>query len=112
MGSWVNAGKITLKDGVGPCPGKPNSKVVISSTHPGVYEVRCFTKKDVRLYCDSDCPMYAKNSMCAHTLAAAFNMGSLDRYLEFKRPSMSSVIKQSIPQYAGEKENEKRNKQL
>lgn len=107
FGSWTNAGKIIEQGGIGPCPGKENSRVVISLSGTGLHEVKISWAGGLSLACDAKCPMYTMRKICAHTLAVAHGLDHLESYLLRCKPTFQSIIQSSIPLYAGRKDNEK-----
>ena len=74
--SWINAQKITDKNGVGSFPGSELKRVVISLSQGDACHTVTISRSR-QLQCDLKCPKYKLHKLCAHTIAVAFQCGLL-----------------------------------
>ena len=107
-GSWANAGKIILKNGVGFFPGDESNRVVISLTSSSCHTVTLSGAEKLSIKCDTTCERFKVYNMCAHCLAVAYTVDGLQKFLMHCSRTLSSLVKNSMPEFAGRKENEKR----
>ena len=104
-GSWSNANKIADKKGVGPFPDDDNRRIVVSLSQQPPQKVIIAGKKLTCL----DCPRYTECGICAHTLAVAHSLGSLEEYVDAYELPFDKMVASTIPCGSGRKENERRN---
>ena len=80
------------------CPGDESKRVVISLTSSSCHTVTLSGAEKLSIKCDT----------CAHCLAVAYSVDGLQKFLMHCSPTLSSLVKNSVPEFAGRKENEKR----
>eukprot|EP00112_Aurelia_sp_Birch-Aquarium-sp1_P006393 Seg1707.1 transcript_id=Seg1707.1/GoldUCD/mRNA.D3Y31 product="hypothetical protein" protein_id=Seg1707.1/GoldUCD/D3Y31 len=83
-GSWANAGKIILKNGVGLFPGDKGKRVVISLTSPSCHTVTLNGAERLSIQCDTTCERFKMYNLCAHCLAVAYSIDGLQKFLKFR----------------------------
>ena len=92
-GSWLNAQRILNKDGVGPAPGDPKSRIVVSTSRDVFHRVKIDSS---RIPKRCDCERFEELKVCAHIFAVAFLEETLDKILDNCYPQLSSVLKPPV----------------
>ena len=103
-GSWTNANKIVQLNGIGSFPNNDSRRIVISLSSALSHTVQIAGKK---LAC-VDCPRYKECGICAHTLAVAHQLGMLSSYVELYKVPVERMVRTTIPNGAGKKDNERK----
>ena len=105
-GSWSNASQILRLEGIVPFPNCKEKRIVISLSRPVSHTVEI---KGNKLAC-SECPRFKDRGICAHTLAVAHQLGTLQQYTQSYQVPLSGLVSSTIPSGAGKKENERKNR--
>ena len=87
-----------------PFPNSKDKRLIISLSRPISHTVEVKAKT---MTC-SECPRYNERGICAHTLAVAHQFEKLQEYTKFYQVPLANIVAPTIPNGAGEKENEKR----
>lgn len=103
-GSWTSADKIVQLNGIGSFPNDDSRRIVISLSSPLSHTVQIAGKK---LSC-VNCPRYNECRICAHTLVVAHHLGMLSSYVESYKVPVERMVRATIPNGAGKKDNERK----
>ena len=94
-------------------PGNTDGRVVRSKNNPQKPHIVTFLQSG-KGHC-SDCPVQKERSICQHTIAAAEDIGILEKHLEFfhrlKEPlNMMTSARRNVPSNSGQKPGQKQRK--
>ena len=104
-GSWINADEIVRMDGIGDVPGQSNMKICMSLSKDEPHFLRV-TNSGKKLSCN--CEGYKSKNLCAHVIATAYKLKTLEDIILLWEPNLSRQLSTSLPAGCGKKANEKK----
>ena len=104
-GSWINADEIVCMDGIGDVPGQSNMKICMSLSKDEPHFLRV-TNSRKKLSCN--CEGYKSKNLCAHVIATAYKLKTLEDIILSWEPNLSRQLSTSLPAECGKKANEKK----
>ena len=104
-GSWKNANEIVQSDCIGDVPGQSNMKICMSLTQDEPHLLR-IANAGKKVSCD--CKGYESKNLCAHVIATAYKLKTLEDIILLWEPNLTWQLSTSLPAGSGKKPNEKR----
>ena len=94
-GTWKNASKIVVLEGIGPFSNDAGKRTAISLSSPTEHTVE-IKLKGKEFVCDDHSPRFKECAICTHTVAVAYKVGKLEVFVASYEVPIGQIVQAGI----------------